>query len=355
MNPTDNLAIVPELSPAAKPITADPEMMREASRNQFTSLLRSGKYKPKEIDRNFAFKRPLAHGWMLPYLLRLDQMFWGRWDYWCTIAAAGRLTPDPIPQLDWESVGSSEARSATKFLEAALSAITPGCHWNSWGTWRNFEYLLDWMLYGFGHSGHKTPPEEPSDAKGASARLYQVLDLGPLLLSPADYFGDLLAENAHGRHLGFYPTPMHVCDLMAKMIMGTEDCREQTVCDPCLGTGRMLLAASNYSLCLFGMDINPIVIKASLVNGYLYAPWLVRPFAFLNTKTAEYCAPELAPKVSNSMAEVAAADPRASTYTDWFQTEHDQAVQPQVHPIKVRRPKQPNSAPATVQHELALV
>jgi hypothetical protein len=55
-------------------------------------------------------------------------------------------------------------------------------------------------------------------------------------------------------------------------------------CDPCLGTGRMLLHSSSYSMRLYGMDINPTVIKVSLVNGYLYAPWLVKPFPFLDAE-----------------------------------------------------------------------
>ena len=71
--------------------------------------------------------------------------------------------------------------------------------------------------------------------------------------------------------------------MMAKMEMEGEDCRAKSVCDPCSGTGRLLLAASNYSMRLYGVDINRTVIKASLINGYLYAPWLVRPLPFLDT------------------------------------------------------------------------
>jgi hypothetical protein len=40
----------------------------------------------------------------------------------------------------------------------------------------------------------------------------------------------------------------------------------------------MLLHASNYSLRLFGVDIDPLLVKTALVNGALYAPWMVRPF-----------------------------------------------------------------------------
>ena len=62
---------------------------------------------------------------------------------------------------------------------------------------------------------------------------------------------------------------------------GDEDCRLKTVMDPCVGTGRMILHASNYSYRLYAQDINPTVLKACLVNGYCFAPWLVRPFPFL--------------------------------------------------------------------------
>ena len=73
---------------------------------------------------------------------------------------------------------------------------------------------------------------------------------------------------------------MTVCVCMTQMNFADGMRRDQTVCDPALGTGRMLLTASNYSYRLYGMDINQTVIKASLINGYLYAPWMVKPFPF---------------------------------------------------------------------------
>jgi hypothetical protein len=61
-----------------------------------------------------------------------------------------------------------------------------------------------------------------------------------------------------------------------------EDKRElrlQTVLDPCVGTGRMLLHASNFSYCLYGCDIDPLVAMITRINGALYAPWLTFPFS----------------------------------------------------------------------------
>jgi hypothetical protein len=56
------------------------------------------------------------------------------------------------------------------------------------------------------------------------------------------------------------------------------DPRTVTVCDPCVGSGRMLLHASNYSVCLYGCDIDPICCRIAAINGVLYAPWLAFPF-----------------------------------------------------------------------------
>jgi hypothetical protein len=52
----------------------------------------------------------------------------------------------------------------------------------------------------------------------------------------------------------------------------------ENLMDPCVGTGRMLLHASNYSYCLYGCDIDPLVAMITRINGALYAPWLAFPF-----------------------------------------------------------------------------
>jgi hypothetical protein len=57
------------------------------------------------------------------------------------------------------------------------------------------------------------------------------------------------------------------------------DPRLETVLDPCVGTGRMLLHASNLSYCLYGCDIDPLVAMITRINGALYAPWLAFPFS----------------------------------------------------------------------------
>jgi hypothetical protein len=48
--------------------------------------------------------------------------------------------------------------------------------------------------------------------------------------------------------------------------------------DPAIGTDRMLLHNFNYSLRLFGDDIDRDVLRTAEINGALDVPWLVRPF-----------------------------------------------------------------------------
>lgn len=39
----------------------------------------------------------------------------------------------------------------------------------------------------------------------------------------------------------------------------------------------MLLHASNHSLYLFGQDIDAMMVQCTLINGAIYAPWIVAP------------------------------------------------------------------------------
>lgn len=243
--------------------------------------------KPRKLDPEL--KRELHRGWLLPYLLRLDDAAWGRWDHWARTQHAGRLLDEPIPQIEW-----TRHDAGRKMWEKCLDSVTRHGGWRGWSSWRYVDYFFDWLLFGFGKLD--TLPEEPSECAGASMRLYQLFDIAVLLAYPGDYLGDMLAENAHGKHHGFFPTPMDVCAMMVRMQMAGEDCRTKTVCDPALGTGRMLLAASNHSYRLYGNDIDRTVIKATLINGYLYAPWLVKPFDFLATYQSAH---EDAPMIPN--------------------------------------------------------
>jgi tRNA G10 N-methylase Trm11 len=117
---------------------------------------------------------------------------------------------------------------------------------------------------------------------------------------------------------------------MTRMLMEGEDCRTKTVCDPAVGTGRFLLTASNYSLRLYGQDIDPTVCMATLVNGYLLAPWLVRPLPFLDADNLD---PAQSAAISDSIA--AQAPPHIAEQME--KTEYDTEEAFRFEPIKKRR------------------
>lgn len=244
--------------------------------------------------------REPPHGWLLPYLLHGDELTWRRWEWWGERMEQGTIGDDePIPQIQFEGHAHPQTR---KMLEQCLDAIPSHGAWNTWGGSQYFDYFLEWLLYGLGHHRYNEPPREPE--RGASDRLYQLFQLTAMQLWPYDYFGDLLAEVGFGKAAGFYPTPMTICELMSRMQHGAlrtsavtvpesgRDGRLENFIDPCIGTGRMALLASNHVLTIYGMDINPTVLKAAQVNAALYAPWMFRPFPFLCESLKRYELPE---------------------------------------------------------------
>ncbi len=237
--------------------------------------------KPKPLVEDL--QRDLKSGWLLPYLFQLDDWAWGRWSYWADLQWSGDLPAKPIPAIDFCS-HNGDSPWARKMWERCLDGIgrNGSGSWAGWSSWVYVDYLFDWLLYGFGHGGQKELPAEPKGCEGASMRLYQLFDLSPLVLWPYDHLAELLAETHHGRGNGFFPTPHCVVEMMVRMTMSEGDHRAETVCDPCVGSGRMLLHASNHSLRLYGQDIDATLCKATLINGYLWAPWLVRPIAWLD-------------------------------------------------------------------------
>ena len=290
---------------------------------------------------------PLPRGFLLPALLTHDDRLYGRWDYLTAAWEAGELPPlstAPIPRIGFLSTPDKGTwRMLTRCLDAIPHHGSGG--WQGWSSYAYFRFFLEWLLYGFHHAGQPEPPQEPSGCEGASDHLYQALDLGLWLENPYDYFGDLLAQNAYGKRQGFYPTPHNVAEMMTAMMMGGQkseagegaddidcaaDTRILTVCDPCVGTGRLLLHASNYSLRLYGQDIDPVLCLATLVNGYLFMPWLVRPIPYLDRVQYD---PRASGAVSDSMTDQAA--PQSALLLAG--SEHDAVEQWRFEPIKKRK------------------
>lgn len=149
------------------------------------------------------------------------------------------------------------------------------------------EYFLDWLLYGFGHPHpwFEQLPTEPSGCEGCSMVLYQLFNLFHLLYQPQDYWGGLIVE-AKGKgsrsSTGYFPTPSTVAVMMSKVLFSDDkDTRLEIGYEPAIGTGVMTLEPSNQVSTMVGTDIDKLLLKACLVNWYLYCPWFAMPVFYL--------------------------------------------------------------------------
>jgi len=223
-------------------------------------------------------KRPnLPHGWALEMLMDLETRVNGRWAWWgrCHwhFDQTGQLPNSPIPEMDWED--TPEPRTM-RMLQACMETLEYG---GSSGS-QNIPYFFDWILYSLGSEWVQALPREPCE--GASDRLYQIFALDAMLLYPYDYFGDLLSAYHWGGNNGFYPTPMSVVKMMSHITMGEKTLAQRllTTYDGCAGTGRLLMIAGDYSVRLYAQDNDGIVLKALMINYYLYVPWGIAPINF---------------------------------------------------------------------------
>ncbi len=110
-----------------------------------------------------------------------------------------------------------------------------------------------------------------------------------------DVIGDLYMELSHSdKGFGQFFTPWHVAQMMASITIGTPDLetytpqRPMTICDPCCGSGVMLLAAASVlprgfidesRVAFYGMDIDLTCVKMARLNMGLYG--LDRPMGFV--------------------------------------------------------------------------
>ena len=204
-------------------------------------------------------------GWMRPYLCMADSMFTGRWLYWMRTINEGKVLDDPIPKIDWTG---NRGKEAYKNLEQCIDFCR---HTHSWNA---LDMFVEWLLFGFGDPMFREFPKSvPNDV---NAHWYKTFNLGLFLEEPDDYLGSYAADIYSGgsNPTGYFPTPMHVSVMMAEMAMADDkDIKTKRVCDPCVGSGRLLLAASNYCLNLYGMDIDHRMINICKANMWIYAPW----------------------------------------------------------------------------------
>jgi hypothetical protein len=212
-------------------------------------------------------------GWLLPYVIGLHSLVPAvadRWGYHLCTLEAGKLLDEPIPPI---AFGAPDNK-VFALLKRWSRLIGRDC-----GGWSDFRTLLDWLCWALALSR-----EEPRLNDAVNEQLYRQVNLQPLLEKPHDYLGTFVAEHkAKGWNpTGFYPTPHTVVECMVQLTMHDSradgrDPRTRSICDPAVGSGRMLLHASNYSMALFDQDIDALAVAMCKINGALYAPWLSFP------------------------------------------------------------------------------
>ena len=252
-------------------------------------------------------KRDLKPGWLFPHLYNHDALLHGRWEYWHQLQLVPAekfhllqepdpeirlasirehiLPKEPIPQIIFGESSFGDRNKGQKMLEICLDKMLTKGGYISMLT--RIEYFLDWLLYGFGHPHpwFGQLPAEPSGCEECSMVLYQLFNLFHLLYQPQDYWGGLIVEakgKGSQKHTGYFPTPNTVAVMMSKMLFSDDkDTRLEVGYEPAIGTGVMTLEPSNQVLNMVGTDIDKLLLKACLVNWYLYCPWFAMPIFYL--------------------------------------------------------------------------
>lgn len=199
----------------------------------------------------------------------------GRWTHYMRTIEAGHLLDEPIPEISF----SHADPAAMKMIQKCVDLLA-----HSGSVWSAFERFVAWLSWGLAVS--KEMPEMPRIEEATAEALYRTFNFEPLLAHPYDYLGEILAGDRAGgwNPNAFFPTPHPVCELITRMCFGDgsdggeRDPRLRTVYEPAVGTGRMLLHASNFSYRLTGIDKDKLVVDICLCNGAFYAPWLSFPF-----------------------------------------------------------------------------
>lgn len=211
-------------------------------------------------------------------LIIVDTLTIGRWKYWGDILYTKDLSKD-IPYINFKNNDYDRKNQVIDMLRTCIEG-------NNTSTASSFTNFVRYILYCIKpvmHHEGENIEEKIENAEKLIAgiddysltRYYENFSLEALLLYPGDYLGELAAEYLGDNGSAYFPTPNSVVQFMVEVLFTDRKSKFQKVCDPCTGSSRMLLYASNYTLRLCGQDINKDIIDVSLVNGYLYMPWAV--------------------------------------------------------------------------------
>lgn len=215
-------------------------------------------------------------GWLTYYVVRAHEVLpilGNRYGYLADILYHGSLPWRDIPQISFTEQDMS--------VVPAVEKIIAEMQHEGMSLSKAFRNLVGWISWAVGTSTAKTCDEAfPALSEGLRELVYRKLNLDPWMQTPFDYLGWIYSEMKGGggrmnNPNAFYPTPASIVSLMSELTcsgMSRSDRMRAEACDPCVGSGRTLLAASNNALRLSGQDIDQLVCDIALINLALYAP-----------------------------------------------------------------------------------
>jgi len=220
-------------------------------------------------------------GWLRYMVLEAEEMgaLLPRWHYVFKSVTNGHVLDEPIPAEPIGAQGSGQKASRT--LMSWCDLLDQGR-----SAWERIRLVMEFLAWGF---GIVDAPPRISDAE--ALRLYAGVEDGrkairgvnsrallDLYKDPCDLFAFTLSQSM-GKGWNpnaFFPTPAPVVAMMVEMTMHDTkgiDQRGLTVCDPCCGTGRMLIHAGQKSMRLFAQDIDYMMVLATKINFAFWCPW----------------------------------------------------------------------------------
>lgn len=211
-------------------------------------------------------------GFLVPSLILLDEYGTKRWTWWLPYVANNQVPDTPIPQINW-----NEHHFKKDNIVKQLQKCVKQC---------NLDEFLDFILYGMGEGDSLSWVNTPHSIILSWEKILHEI-FPEMMLKPYPYFSNFIEqEMGQSRRSGnaFYSTPIHMSEAMSRMTFDGIGDITKSVLDPCCGTGNLLLTASNYSINLYGQDINATVLKGCKIHGYMYVPWLVKPLDCIRIK-----------------------------------------------------------------------
>jgi len=213
-----------------------------------------------------SIKEKTYHGWMKNLLVASEAGINDRWGYWLELCATKDVSKD-IPQLDFYTRGDE---NYAKVMSMINECLNPPFHYN--GSMPIQMKFIDWLLHGWGSPTVKRIKIEDRLNK----YWYENFKGELMFMFPGDYLTPIAGSIRQGVNNpgAFFPTPEHVSKMMVEMSMNKSS-KFDKVNDPCCGTARFLLYASNYSLRIYAQDLDLLMVKVTELQGWFYIPWMV--------------------------------------------------------------------------------